>query len=251
MTETAPPPAANTNAARTPTGEIKDVTTLIPEVKTEEKVETKTLETKPDTKPEPKAEEKTEDKGKEKSLLNKDEKKDEAKKPEGAPEKYEAFKVPEGVALDEKVLTEAAALFKGANLSQAQAQQMVDFQAAKLLEAAEAPGKAYLEMRKDWQKEVMDDPKLGPRIAEVKANFSRALDTLGDPALKAAFQETMDLTGAGDNPAFVKVWDAISQRLIEGKSVKGSGPSPHGQTKPGEGSKSAAQAIYSNLPSAG
>ena len=49
----------------------------------------------------------------------------------GAPEKYEAFKVPDGVQVDEAALKEFEPMARGLNLSQEQAQQLVDFYAAK------------------------------------------------------------------------------------------------------------------------
>jgi len=49
-------------------------------------------------------------------------------KPEGAPEKYEAFKVPEGVTIDETAATEFGALAKELNLTQENAQKLVDYQ---------------------------------------------------------------------------------------------------------------------------
>lgn len=183
---------------------------------------------------------------KDKSLLNKTE--GDKAKPEGAPEKYEDFKVPEGYTLDSKVAEEASGIFKDMNLSQAQAQTLVDFYAAKTREAADAPFEAYKTMRAEWQTKVAADPEIGSKLPEVKQTVSRALDSLGDAKLASDFREAMDLTGAGDHPAFIKAFYKLAQQVNEGHSVRGSNPSPAGQKAPGSGPVSAAHALYPKLP---
>lgn len=227
---------ANAPEARTETGEIKNLATPLETPKPE------IAETKLDTevKPEVKAEAKPDDK----SILNK---KDPAK-PEGAPEKYEDFTVPEGFTLDPKVAEEAGTLFKELNLSQAAGQKLIDMYTAKTLEAAQAPYKAYTEMREGWQKAVKADPEIGSRLAEVKTTVAQALDSLGDPKLATEFREAMDLTGAGDHPAFIKAFYKLAQKIAPGNNVRGTGPSALGQKAPGAAPRSAASAIYPNLP---
>jgi hypothetical protein len=165
----------------------------------------------------------------------------------GAPEKYEEFKVPEGFKLDEAVGKDAGELFKSLNLDQAGAQKLVDFYIAKTQEAAEAPYKAYSEMRAEWQAAVKADPEIGGKLDVVKQTVSRALDGLGDAKLAQEFREAMDLTGAGDNPAFVKAFFKLAQKVTEGQHVSGKGPSTFGQQRPGQPA-SAAHALYPNLP---
>lgn len=175
-----------------------------------------------------------------KSLLN-----DKDAKVTGAPEKYEEFKVPEGFTLDPEIAKEAGELFKGLNLSQEGGQKLIDFYTAKTQEAAEAPYKAYTDMRKEWRDQVAASD-LGPKLAEVKTTVSRALDSLGDPKLATEFREAMDLTGAGDHPAFIRVINKLAQMVTEGKPVAGQNPSPHGQGRQGA-QPSPAQALYPNL----
>src|SRR5215469_13662483 len=137
----------NSAEARTETGAIKDglsspptTTPPTPPTSTEMKPETtqsqetkSTTETKDEGKPEP-------------SLLNQDEKKEETKATEGAPEKYETYKVPEGFEIDEATNKEIYEMFKGMNLNQANAQKLVDTFAAKMIEAQEAPFKYWKDM---------------------------------------------------------------------------------------------------------
>jgi hypothetical protein len=164
------------------------------------------------------------------------------------PEKYD-LKPPEGYDLNEATVTEASALFKDLKLSNEQAQKLVDFQAKLHRDAQEAPYAAYDAMREDWQAQVKNDPDLGPKLPQVKETIGRALDTLGDPPMVTAFREAMNLTGAGDHPAFIKAFYKLSQAVVEGTPVRGSNPSPHGQTQSGRVERpSAAQAMYPTLP---
>ena len=228
-------PLANEAEARTETGEIKPVQSTTP------------AEPTPSQPTQAPAPAKTEG---ESSLLNKDEKPAETKAEEkaGAPEKYADFKAPEGITLDAKAIEAATPLFKEAGLTQDQAQKFVDFYAAKQVESAQAPYDMYAQMREGWQKEVKADPEIGGKLPQVKETVSRALDTLGDATLAKNFREAMDLTGAGDHPAFVKTIYKLAQMVTEGRHVAGSGPSALGQRAPGAAPPSIAQAIYPKLP---
>jgi hypothetical protein len=113
-------------------------------------------------------------------------------------------------------------------------------------------------MRNDWQAKVRSDPDLAKAVDKdsgktgldaVKLDIGRALSALGDPALAQDFKDAMNLTGAGDHPAFVKALWKLSSFVTEGKHVAGSGPSPHGQTDPSKGApRTGASALYPNLP---
>lgn len=190
-----------------------------------------------------------------KTLLTEAKKDEPAKEPaKGAPEKYEDYKVPEGFTLDPAVKTEADTLFKGMGLNQEQAQSLVDFYTKKTAESAEAPYEAYRKMTDEWRTTAESHPdlkgKLGPG-QEVNVRISKALDSLADPQLASDFKSLMDLTGAGNNVAFIRVIDKWAQRLTEGTHVAGNGPAKAGTLAPGESSKpSAAGAIWPNLPSA-
>lgn len=220
----------NSTEARTDTGEIKDQSQATSEsTKTDGST---TTETKPEsatasTETKPEAKEET--------------------KPAGVPEKYE-FKAPEGFELNETTVTEASAVFKELGLTNDQAQKLVDFQAKLSKTQAEAPYRAYDAMREGWQNEVKADKEIGHILPKVKETIGRALDTLGDPALVTQFKDAMNLTGAGDHPAFVKAFYKFASAVVEGKHVAGGGPSKHGQTSTGQNERpSAANAMYPNL----
>ena len=165
----------------------------------------------------------------------------------GAPDIYQQFNVPSGYELDPKILEEATGLFKGAGLTQDHAQKLVDFYVAKTTESQNEPFRFWQETQENWVKEVKADPELGHRLDQVKTTISRAIDSLNDPKLAQAFREAMDYTGAGNNPAFIRAFYKLSQKLTEGNFVSGNGPSAPSQQRQGT-MPSAAKAMYPNLP---
>jgi hypothetical protein len=165
----------------------------------------------------------------------------------GAPDTYASFTVPENYKLDPTALESALPIFKELGLTQAQAQKLVDVQVARELAIAKGPQDAYESMRQEWRTSVTSDAEMGKQLDVVKADIGRALQVL-PPDLVKEFKGAMDLTGAGDHPAFVKAMWKLSQFVVEGKPVTGRGPSPAGQVAPGTNQKpSAAKALYPNL----
>lgn len=169
-----------------------------------------------------------------------------------APEKYADYKVPEGFKIDPAIKTEADALFKDFGLTQDQAQKSIDLYTKLTSDAAKAPYEAYQKLTDDWRKEAESHPdlkgKLGPG-QEVNLRIAKALDSLGDPALTTSFKELMDLTGAGNHPAFIRVINELSKTRVEGTHVSGNGPSKGGQSAPGQAPPGAAAALWPTLPS--
>lgn len=168
--------------------------------------------------------------------------------------KYTDFKLPEGFAFDGPLKDNATALFKDLGLNQEQAQKAVDFYAAQRAAEAKAPHEAYVKMLDDWRTEALAHTDLKGKLevgGPVLTSIARYLNSLPQD-LASAFRNVMDLTGAGNHQAFIRVLYDASKRLAEGGHVAGNGPSPAGQSAPGATrATSAAQAIFPNLPSAG
>lgn len=220
-TVTVDPPLPNSPEARTPSGELKNQAPTTTPTSSPTPSETPT-ETPPP---------------------------EEAKAAPAAPEKYDDFKLPEGVKLEGDSLKSAQDLFKGLNLPQESAQKLVDFHVAQLKASSESSSRAYEDMRADWQARTKADPDLGPKLPQIKETVGRALDSLGDAKLVADFRQAMDITGAGDHPAFVKAFYKLAQSVTEGRHVSGQNPSQFGQIKPGtDGKPTVAQALYPNNP---
>ena len=179
-----------------------------------------------------------------KSLIN------EESPTQGAPEKYEDFKAPEGFVLDQEVTGEFSALAKKGGLSQSYAQELVDFYVKQLQQMNNAPAEFYEAKQQEWKDQINSDPEIGgSKWNGTRASIGRLFDSLGDAKMTDAFREAMDYTGAGNHPAVVKFLARVAARLTEGGPVRGGGPSQEGMIRPGEGRPSAAQAIYPNLPS--
>lgn len=172
-----------------------------------------------------------------------------------APEAYTDFKAPDNYTIDKATIDAATPIFKELGLSQDQAQRLVDFHTQQMIAAAKAPETEYAATRIEWVAKAKSDPDIAKAVngdktglEAVRLDMGRALNAIGDPALTAEFKAAMDLTGAGDHPAFIKTFWKMAQFITEGKHVGGDNPSIHGQTPPGQPNKpSAAQALYPNL----
>lgn len=242
VTKETPTPPQNTTVnspeARNSDGSLKDGLSGTPETPTKEDGETKS----------------TPPSQSEKSLLNQDQKKPEAdgeKKPEkpasiatGAPESYKFENLPEGFEVTDKALS----FFKDNEMSQAQADKAIAFYTELAKEAAQAPFKYWQDMNDAWVKDVTADPEYKGDIRAVQTSISKFIDGINDPALANSFREAMDLTGAGNHPAFVKYMFRMSQAFNEGSFVKPGGPSRFGQLAPGKSERpDAAHAMYPGL----
>jgi hypothetical protein len=173
--------------------------------------------------------------------------------PKAVPEKYE-FKAPEGIAIDPALVDAITPIFKEAGINAETAQKLFDFHTKALTDAAKAPTDTMNTMRADWRTKVSADPEMAKAtngdktgLDAVKLDIGRALTHL--PAQEAAdFKAAMDLTGAGDHPAFVKAFWKLSQLITEGKHVTGGNPSPGGQQAPNSTDRpSGAKALFPNL----
>lgn len=215
-------PLGNSTEARTPEGTLKDNTEpLIPEGKKDDAT-TKT-----------------------------DDKKEEPKV--GAPEKYEAFKVPEGKELSADLVTKASETFKGLNLTQEQAQSLVDLWNEQTSGLSDKLDQMVADQRADWRKTIATDKTLGNGTDNLsdasKKAISNAISHSGDAKVQAALKAALDLTGAGDHPDIVRAFVAFGKKMGEATLVKGGGPAKTGQTNTGSVKPTAAQALYPNLPS--
>lgn len=134
-----------------------------------------------------------------------------------APVSYEAFALPDGVAIDESALGEAQSLFSEAKLSQPQAQKFVDLYAGKINDLIQRQVVAAQDRQKAWVAEVKNDPELGGRQFEsARAAAQKAIKRFGSPELG----RTLDELWVGNNPQlfrfFVRVGQAFSEDRYAG-----------------------------------
>lgn len=166
--------------------------------------------------------------------------------PTGAPEAYADYKSPEGHTPDAEATKAANAVFKEIGLTQEQAQKVMNLGFERDLAAQKAQSNAIEQMKSEWGDQLKTDKTIGGKLDVVKADIGKALSTL-DPTTKANFQTAMDATGVGNHPAFVKAIYELAQKVNEGKHVGGNPPAAMQMN----GRPSAAQSMYSHLPSAG
>ena len=204
----------NTPEARTPDGTIIDqAKPLIPEAKPDAP-EAKPAEAKPDA---------------------------------AVPETYADFSLPEGATVDKSIIDSATPVFRELGLSQDQAQKLVDWYTKNGENIVKANNDAYESMREGWRNDLKADKDIGGKLDVVAAEIGKMKQQL-PPAVRDAFNEAVNFTGAGDHPAVVRALYEFSKLVNEGSHVSGSGPSPHGQAKAGETKRpTLAAAMYPTL----
>ncbi|WP_353798029.1 peptidase [Enterobacter cloacae] len=151
-------------------------------------------------------------------------------KPEGAPEKYE-FKAGEGVELDTEALKDFEPVARDLNLTNEQAQKLVDAYPKILAGVQQRQAEAWQKQTEGWAETVKADKEIGGD--KLTANLSaaqRALDQFGTPELK----EYLNATGLGNHPDLVKTFVKIGKAMSEDGMVDGSN----------QGQRSAAEVLY-------
>ena len=158
-------------------------------------------------------------------------KKPEQQKPEGAPEKYE-FKAAEGQELDAAALEQFEPIARELNLTNEQAQKMVDLYGTQILPMVQKQqAEAWQKTTEQWAADVKADKEIGgDKLTASIGVAQRALETFGTPDLK----EYLNSTGLGNHPDLIKFCVKVGQAMSEDKVLTGN---EHGQ-------RSAAQVLY-------
>lgn len=136
----------------------------------------------------------------------------------GAPETYETFKVPEGSTFDEHTVSEFSQVAKELNLSQDDAQKVIDKVAPALVERQQQLLKTASE---EWRTASTNDQEFGG--AKLDQNLSiavKALDEFGTPALRDLLNET----GFANHPEIIRFMYRAGKALSEDKVVSGKTP---------------------------
>jgi hypothetical protein len=143
--------------------------------------------------------------------------------PQGAPEAYEDFSVPEGVELDAEVLGEFKAVAKELNLPQDAAQKVTDL-GVKLAQKWEAERQqATSEMFADWKGRAETDKEFGGDALPANlAVAKKAVDQFGTPELR----ELLDVHRLGDNPEVIRFMFRVGKAISEDTFVAGGKSSP-------------------------
>jgi len=138
--------------------------------------------------------------------------------PQGAPEAYEAFKMPEGVQLDEEITTEFQGLAKELNLPQETAQKVADL-GAKMADKWAAKQQEQIQAAvADWAKQTQADAEIGGDALGANVTTARkALDTFGTPALRKLLNDS----GLGNHPEVIRFTTRVGKAMSEDKVVTG------------------------------
>lgn len=134
----------------------------------------------------------------------------------GAPEKYEAFAVPEGFAADDTALEAASGVFRELGLSQKGAQKLVDLYASQFSKAQTAGQEALVAQQKQWRETIRNTPTYREDLGFAKRGM-RAL--LKD-------EESVKLfTGSwlADHPVMFKLFANAGRLLGEDTGFGGGG----------------------------
>lgn len=156
---------------------------------------------------------------------------DKEQKPEGAPEKYE-FKPAEGQELDNSALEQFEPIARELNLTNEQAQKMVDLYGTKIMPMVQQQqAEAWQKTTEQWAADVKADKEIGgDKLTANLSSAQRALDQFGTPELK----EYLNGTGLGNHPELVKTFIKIGKAMSEDGMVDGSN----------QGQRSAAEVLY-------
>ena len=99
------------------------------------------------------------------------------KAPDGAPETYEAFTMPEGFSFDEGRMNETTALFKELNLSQGNAQKLIDAYCKYAQEQQKSEADFWMNKRKEWRSEIRSREDFREQNALMRKGFHMLVKT--------------------------------------------------------------------------
>ena len=134
---------------------------------------------------------------------------------DGAPEQYEAFKVPEGFTLEGDRLGQATEFFKAKGWTQEQAQEAVDLYAQMAGQDAAAMQQAMEAQRLQQVEQWGVDAKqqLGAKYDETVGLATTAVKAINDPELTKAFNDL----GWGNHPTMIKAFAFFGGFLRDSK----------------------------------
>lgn len=136
-------------------------------------------------------------------------------KPAEAPKEFDptALTVPDGLVPDQELLQQFGDLAKDMNMSQEQAQELVDLQ-VKAIQAQEAQ---FVEMRRQWVDELKKDQEYGGTRFDATVSDAQAVMRRFDPSGEVL--QVLQTSGFGDNPAVIKMLAKIRRSISDDEFV--------------------------------
>lgn len=136
------------------------------------------------------------------------------------PASYKIEGLPEGITAEDplvKSFLEGAA--KG-GMDNESVNAVLSEIAPKIAEQLRAPYQAWKTLNDTWQAEIKADPDIGgAKLPQTIATINKGIERFGDAA---AVRDALNATGAGNNPAIVRMLSNVFSKLVEGTPVVGS-----------------------------
>lgn len=151
------------------------------------------------------------------SILGDDAAEDDSEEKLGAPEKYEAFSLPENVTFDQEVLTSFEGLARKHGLSQKAAQEFVDLAINNENRNVETFKEQHATLMSEWTSAIKNDPEFGGvKFKETQERARRVIRKFGNDDLRASLKAS----GYGNNPELIKIFAKIDRAMGEDSSVE-------------------------------
>ena len=140
--------------------------------------------------------------------------------------------IAEGFSIDDKTIESMSPVFKELNLSQENAQKLIDAYAPLLKQQMEQSSKksidTYNEIISEWGKETR--AFLGDESAKKMAAASRTMKAFGTPEL----MKMLDETGVGNHKSLVEFFITVGEKIGEDSFVEGGKTAGHAGVEMGK-----------------
>lgn len=134
------------------------------------------------------------------------------------------LRMPDGVALDNDLLTQAAPVLRDVGLSNDQANKLVPLVGQIQDRFHQTQMDAFGELRASWAKQAKADPQLGgANWSETVRLTAVALEAAG-AGMGSEFRGLMDESGLGNHPEVIRVFRSLGRQLAA-KGRGGESPS--------------------------
>lgn len=155
-------------------------------------------------------------------------------KPEGAPDEYTDFEVPEDGKMSEDQLTALKATAKELNLTQDKAQELVNREAAVRKEESESQLQLWRDQNNEWKDASRKDKEFGgEKFDESVVAAKSALKRFGNPELA----QVLDDYGMGNHPEVIRFLTKVGSAMKEDSMHQGNA---------GDAPKDPASILYPN-----
>lgn len=136
------------------------------------------------------------------------------------PEKYE-FTIPEGVTIDEALMTDVSTFAADNKLSIGEAQKIADMGVQLMTKQQELRETQFNEIKAGWLETAKTDTEIGADVSKGEESLAaRAFNTIATPEMK----ELVDHYGIGNHPEMLRMFFRLSSLMgDDGMQLPGTG----------------------------